>query len=85
MSTHANERNFKIYVCGYFACMYVCATRVPGDPLSMEATRVRFPGIGVTDCEPLCGSWEPHPGHLEKQEVLLTTEPFLHEIKKVNK
>jgi hypothetical protein len=32
----------------------------------------------VTDgCEPPCGCWEVNSGLLEKQSVLLTTEPFL--------
>jgi hypothetical protein len=35
-------------------------------------------GVGVIDgCEQPCGEWEPNPGPLNEQQVLLTTEPFL--------
>jgi hypothetical protein len=38
----------------------------------------RFPVIQVAaDCETLYGHWEPNPGLLEEQPVLLITEPSL--------
>jgi hypothetical protein len=55
--------------------MYMC-------PDSMY---ICMPGEGVepiTDgCESPCGSWELNPGPLEKQPVLLTTEPSLQSFK----
>ena len=37
---------------------------------------VRSPGTGVTDSfELLCGCWKLNSGPLEKQSVLITTEP----------
>ena len=39
------------------------------------------PGIGVTDgCGSSCGLWEPNLGPLQKQQVLLITEPFLESL-----
>lgn len=38
---------------------------------------VELPGAGVKDnCDyPQCGCWEPNPGPIQKQQVLLPTEP----------
>jgi hypothetical protein len=38
---------------------------------------VRYPRTEVTDrCKLPCGCWEPNPGPLEEQPVLLTGEPL---------
>ena len=46
------------YVCGYFACVDVCAPLALLVPHGPEEG-VRSPGIEVTDgCKPPCGCWE---------------------------
>lgn len=48
-------------------CLHMCLCEV-----------VRFPGTGIADsCELLRGCWESDPGPLEKQAVLLTTDPSM--------
>ena len=69
---------FKFILCkGCFVCMYVhepCAQC----PWRAEEVIVS-PEVGVIDsCELLCfGCWELKPNILEKQTVLLTSDPFL--------
>lgn len=49
------------------ACIYVCAPHVCLMPIVITAGP-RYPG---TDCEPLCGYWEPNLGPMLEQQVLL--------------
>ena len=50
-------------MCGYFACMYVCAACASG-PWRPEED-IRSPETGVTDDRKLpCGCWELKPGPL---------------------
>jgi hypothetical protein len=59
---------FYVYRC--FACMYVNGV------LKRPNEGIRSPGAGVTDCGELpYGFWESNPGPLQKQPVLLATQP----------
>lgn len=62
-----------IYFC---ACLSLCATHVQCQE-SLEDS-VRSPGTRVTNgCEMPCRCWEPNPGSLQDQQVLLNSEPSL--------
>lgn len=43
-------------------------------PWGTESVRLSVAGV-TDDCGPLCVCWEPNPGPLKEQQVLLTTEP----------
>lgn len=64
----------------YFMCFvstYVYITRVSGAHRGQKRG-IKSPETGVKgSCEPPCGCWEPDPGPLEKQPVLLTYETSL--------
>ena len=58
--------------------MYLFYVRVHCSCLQTHPKRASDP---ITDgCEPPCGCWELNSGPLEKQSVLLTTEPPLQPI-----
>jgi hypothetical protein len=63
----------------FYDCLRACVC-VPHVYLmfSQMAEIFRAPGTGVQDgCELPCGCWEPSLGPLQKQPVLLTTEPLI--------
>lgn len=65
-----------LYVYECFACMYVYVAHACC--LQRLEEGVRSPGTGVKDgCEPPSFSWDPKPGPLQDQQVLLTTKPTL--------
>lgn len=61
-----------------FACMFV---NIPHLCLVLIEAKngvrgINFSGTGLTDsCELECGCWELNSGPLQKQQVLLATEP----------
>jgi hypothetical protein len=67
-------------------CLSVCfCTTCVQEPLEVWRG-VRSPGPRVTDsCGPPCGCWDPIPGSLEEQPVLLTSELSLQPCSRVLK
>lgn len=64
------------YLCECFACTYICAQLVY---LVLSEVNTGSPGVVVRDdCEPLCGCWVLNLGPLQEQQVLVTTESYLH-------
>lgn len=50
-------------------CMYEVRT---------GSEEVSFPGNPMADfCKHLCEGWEPSPGPLQEQQLLISSEPFL--------
>jgi hypothetical protein len=67
---------------GVRLCVYVWRAQIyawcSGRPEEGAGSSSR---AGAMDgCEPLCGSWRQGTGPLEKQQVLLTTEPSLQSL-----
>lgn len=61
-------KNF--YLCGCFACIYVCALRL-WEPKARDLLELEISG-----CEPPCWYWNPNLDPLGKWPVLLATEPL---------
>jgi hypothetical protein len=58
-----------IYVYKYITCMFgaLRSQKRASDPRKLE----------LDSCKQPCGYWEQNPGLLERQPVLLTSEPYL--------
>lgn len=66
---------FYVYEC---LPTYIHVSRMHAYYLHRSEEGVRYSGTGFTDgCESICWYWEPNPGSLQEQ-VLLITEPTLH-------
>ena len=59
-----------LLACIYVHCVYSVCEKAPRKSTDS-------PGTGVTDSYEPSGGWELNPGPLQKQLVLLTTEPSL--------
>lgn len=59
-----------------FVCLTECVLHAfpcPQSPDECSSSSKLF----ADSCDPLCGCWEPNPEPLQKQQVLLSTEPHL--------
>lgn len=66
-------------LCKCLAQIYMCVYHVHVWNLQRSEKYFGSPAIWITNsCKPLNRFWEPNLGHILKQQVFLTRDPFLH-------